>query len=226
MKIILLHGEDFLRSGERVKALLLESKKKGFSVSKISAEGKLNLSERLSAKSLFEKDTVFLVENANKIPLSDLKWLSSRSEDITGTLIIHHEGFVGARIKNLLPESTKEEVFKLPPLIFSFLNSFYPGNSSKTLQLLHTLSESEPMEKIIHFLGRHLRDLYWVSRDASILPYKEDWRILRILSQAKKFKKGELEETIEDLAEADIVSKTSDTPSLGLLDQIIATRLE
>ena len=65
-----------------------------------------------------------------------------------------------------------------------------------------------------------------MSRDASVLPYKQDWRILKTLSQARKFKKGELEGTIGELAEADVVSKTSDNPMIGLLDQIIATRLE
>ena len=226
MKIFLLHGDDFLRAKERLNSLITESKQKGFSVLRVSLEGKLNLAEQLSAKSLFETETVYLVENANKIPVDDLKWISRSTEALAGTLIIYNEGFLGARVKGLLPKSLKEEEFKLPPLIFSFLNSFYPGNSSKSVQLLHSLTATEPLEKIVHFLGRHLRDLYWVSRDPSVLPYKQDWRILKTLSQARKFKKGELEGTIGELAEADVVSKTSDNPMIGLLDQIIATRLE
>jgi len=226
MKIFLLHGDDFLKAKERLNSLVKEAKKKGFSVLTITLEGKLSLAEQLSAKSLFEKETMYIVETANKIPLSDLKWLVANSETLSGTLFVYNQGFVGARLKSLLPKSVKEEEFKLPPLIFSFLNSFFPGNSFKSIQLLHTLNSSEPMEKIVHFLGRHLRDLYWVSRDPSALPYKEDWRVLRTLSQAKKFQKGELEATIGDLAEADVASKTSDVPTLGLLDQIIATRLE
>ena len=85
---------------------------------------------------------------------------------------------------------------------------------------------TKPIEKIVYFLALRVRDLYWVTQDAQLLPYKEDWRILKILSQSKKFEKGKLLEVIADLAEADVVSKTSDNPMIGLLDQIIATQLE
>ena len=226
MNIVLLHGDDFLASKKRLDSLLAEIKRKGFSVFYIAAEGKLGLSEQLSARSLFEKDSLYILENANKIPLKDLQWLSSHAKALAGTLVIYSEGFVGARVKNLLPKEVKEETFKLPPLIFSFLDSFYPGNSLKSMQLLYRLAPSEPMEKIMHFLGKHLRNLYWVGQDPKLLPYSQDWRVLKTLTQSKKFKKGELEETIGDLAEADIASKTSDASTLGLLDQIIASRLE
>ncbi len=225
MTIILLHGDDILSSKAELNSTIKEAKKKGFSIFYISV-GKLNLAEQVSAKSLFAKESLYVLENANKILLTDFKWLTAHQKTLAGTLIVYNEGPIGARVKNLLPKNLNEKQFKLPPLIFSFLNSFYPGNSAKAVKLLHALVSTEPMEKIIHFLGRHLRDLYWVSRDPSLLPYKEDWRILKALSQAKRFKKGQIEETISDLAEADVVSKTSDTQVVGLLDQLIASRLE
>lgn len=226
MNITLLHGDDFLAAKKRLSFLIEEARKKRFSVFYISAETKLGLAEQLAAKSLFEKDSIYVIENANKIPLKDLRWLTAHEKELGGTLVIYNQGFVGARLKNSLGKAVKEEEFKLPALIFSFLNAFYPGNSSQAIEILHRLADSEPTEKIMHFLGRHLRDLYWASRDPKLLPYNQDWRILKAVGQAKKFKEGKLEESIGLLAEADVASKTSDTPAVGLLDQIIATQLE
>jgi hypothetical protein len=62
--------------------------------------------------------------------------------------------------------------------------------------------------------------------NASSLPYKEDWRILKLLNQAKKFKKGQLQTIIADVAGLDVAIKTSSDSFEGQLDQLIFTQLE
>ena len=225
MNIIVIHGDDFLASKNKLHSLVSDARKKGFSIININSEVKLGAMEQLTGQSLFEKENIYVLEGAGKISPKELKWLFSK-EKLPGTLIIYHEGFLPNNVKVVLGKDVKQEIFKLPPLIFSFLDSFYPGNSQNAAQLLHRLTPGEPTEKVIHFLGRHLRDLYWVGKDPELLPYKEDWRVLKILSQAKKFQRGQLEKVISELSAADVASKTSDTPAVGLLDQIIVSQLE
>jgi DNA polymerase III delta subunit len=125
---------------------------------------------------------------------------------------------LGKTLLGSLPKGVKLEEFKLPRLIFDFLDSFYPGNSKRILKILHELVVKEPPEFIFALLAKHLRDLFWVTTN-NPLPYPP-WRVSKLKAQAVKFKKEDLKTLIEELSEIDIKVKTSEaelTPSLDLL---------
>ena len=131
-----------------------------------------------------------------------------------------------------LPKIDKVEEFKLPKLIWSFLDSCFPGNAKNALLLLHEIIKNEPVEFVFSLLAKHLRDLYWVKvdsppgqRPSGPVAYPS-WRVEKLKRQSHKFSEGSLEDLINSLAQADIKAKTSQGELIDLLDFIIATKLE
>lgn len=225
MKIIVLHGDDFEKLEKRRQSLIKEAKASKLDFSVFAPE--LNsFAEQVSRRGLFGSEGLFICDETSKVPVKEIKWVLDHTQAIKGTLVFINHGFLNKTVEKLLPAQAEVDVFKLPRLIYSFLDSVYPGNSAKALGFYHRLATSEPPEYLIHMLGRHLRDLYWAAKSPSTLPYKEDWRILKLTAQAKRFKKGQLEKLIGELAKIDIAIKTSSDSLSGLLDQLILTQLE
>lgn len=225
MKIILLHGDDFLRVRNRLRVFNEEAKKRNWSVVRYNLQGKFSLPELLSGESLFAGERMIIIDNVAGIPLKDLRWVFKNSDNLSGTLIFSSDSYLGKTILELFPKKSKIEEFRLPRTIFSFLNSVYPGNCPKALFLLHQLKNENP-EFIFALLARQIRDLYWAKINASTLPYGQDWRILRIKAQADKFKKSQLSKLIARLAEADVKAKSTTASIIDLLDHILISQLE
>ena len=224
MKIIVLHGDDSLRSYERLQKFIDVAKSRGLEIEKIYDKSK-SVSEVLSSTSLFTPERFFVLEDISLITKGDGEWLKKKIDELDGTLVIFHEGTISKTFLKSIPAPTKIEEFKLPKLIWSFLDSFWPGDATNALKLLHKLTENEPIEFVFALLARHLRDLYWVQNDVKSVPYPS-WRVGKLTQQANKFKNSKLSKIINDLADADIKSKTSSENLLDLLDFIIATKLK
>jgi len=223
MKIIILHGEDEDKSYQRLQVFIHEAKKRSWEV--VNLERNNDLSEVLSYQSLFGKNRFFILEDVNIIKKKDFNWLTKNSQNIEGTLIIYQKGLLAKGTINKLPKPDKIEEYKLPKLIWNFLDSFYPGNLRNSLLLLHKITETEPVEMAFYFLIRHLRDLYWVKLNESLPPYPS-WRIGKLKNQALKFKNKLLGKIISDFSKIDLKSKTSNYNIGNLLDFAIIRRLE
>ncbi len=225
MKTILLHGDYTQASYERLQKFIKVAKKRGWEIQRINSNKSLSLPEALTSAALFASNRLFVLEDVRSIKKQELEWLAKKSVKIEGNLVIYHGGFLPQTILKSLPKDTKIEEFKLPRLIFAFLDSFFPKNSKKALKILHQVSEKEPVEFIFALLARHLRDLYWVKVDVEGLNYPS-WRISKLKKQAKFFSESLLKEMISDLAEADIKAKTSKASLKDSLDFLIITKLE
>lgn len=226
MKIILLSGDYLTKSYERLTKFMEVAKNRGWEI--ISLDGGVvnNLPEELSTSSLFQKEILYLLREVNKVKKNDLKWLNKNFNNLGGTLIIYQEGNLSRDVSLLLPKEIKKEEFKLPRLIFNFLDSFYPGNIQNCLKLLHQVLKNEPPEFVFALLGRHLKNLYWILDDPKTLKY-ESWRKEKLLRQVKHFNGQEkIAEIIGLLAKIDIQSKTSEANLTDLLDHLIITKLE
>jgi DNA polymerase III delta subunit len=225
MKLNIIHGDDLAKLQLKLESVKAEAKKVGRQIRILSA-GEVNIAEELAKTDLFADEPLYIIASFAKIAPRELKFIVKNKEKVSGSLVGYNEGLLGKSILNLLPREVKVEQYKLPRVIFKFLDSFYPGNGGVAVRILSTLSKKEPPEYILAILGRHLRDLYWARVNASSLPYKEDWRILKLLNQAKKFKKGQLQTIIADVAGLDVAIKTSSDSFEGQLDQLIFTQLE
>lgn len=226
MKIIVLHGDNEPKLNERLVKYIEHAKAKNWLIDRFNQETKINFAEYLSAGVLFEQERLFIVDEAGTLSSKDLTWLTKNNPSLSGFLVLISQGFLNEKIKGGLPKDVKYEEFKLPRLIFNFLDSFYPGNITNALKFLKEIEKNEPVEFIFSLLSRHVRDLYWIGFAGEPYPYAESWRIGKIRSQAKKFKEAKLKHIIKRLAKADILAKSSQEDLSDLLDQIIITSLE
>lgn len=225
MKIIVIHGDHSTKSYERLQVFIKEAKKRSWQVKKLRENSKLSLAEQLVSPDLFSSSNFFILDKINDISDKDLLWLKTNYSKIDGTLIICHQNTLNKSIIKKLPKNLTVEEFKLPKLIWSFLDSFYPGNAKNTLILLHEVIKNEPIEFVFSLLAKHLRDLFWVKHDSNIPGYQL-WRIGKLARQASKFSSSLLSDIISDLSEIDINVKTSKDNLLDALDFLIVTKLE
>jgi len=220
MNITIIHGDHTTKSYEHYSQLLDKAKEKSFETVRIGS----SVAETLKSSSLFREKRLFVIEEAKKLSKSDLSWIKKYSKTLDGSLLVYSTGSLGKLITNNFPNAKIDE-FSIPKLIFKFTDSFYPGNTSKCLTMLHEIVENEPVEFLFAVLAKHVRDLYWVGVSDSTMHYPS-WRISKLKNQATKFTEEKLAIMIQKLAEADILAKTSKTPLVSSLDMIIIKELE
>lgn len=225
MKIILLHGDHSLDSYNRLQQLIQVAKERSWEIIRIGIKDNFSLPEKLTVSNLFEEERFYVIENLTKIKKTDLEWFKKNIERLTGTTIIYHNSTITNNLLKLIPKTTKTEEYKLPKLIFKFLESFWPGNSRNSIKLLHEVIKNEAPEFVFNLLSRHLRDLYWVILDKDSMSYP-GWRISKLSQQAKRFPDGKIIELIKMFAEVDVKVKTSKANIIDSLDFIIASELE
>ena len=225
MKVILLHGDHSLDSYNRLQKLVQVAKERGWEIIKTGSSDNLTLPEKFTTSNFFEGERLYVVENLAKIKKTELDWFKKNIKRLTGTTIIYHGNTISNSLLKLIPEATKTEEYKLPKLIFKFLESFWPGNSTNSIKLLHEVIKSESPEFVFNLLSRHLRDLYWIVLDKDSMSYP-GWRISKLTQQAKRFSNGKIAELINRFADVDVKVKTSKTNIIDSLDFIIASELE
>lgn len=223
MKTIILHGEDEAKSYDRLTKFIDTAKARSWEIIYLD-ESKLEIVETISGSSLFPTERFFVLRDFKKLTKKDLDWLNKGGKELKSNLVIYHSGVLPVTFLKGLTDSKVEE-FKLPKLMFEFLDSFFPGNAKNSLTLLHELIITEPPEFILSLLGRHLRDLYWVKEEEKTLLYPS-WRIGKLKEQAKDFDVSRIKEILEILTELDVKVKTTNTQIIPSLDLLIATKLE
>ncbi|MBU0572081.1 hypothetical protein KKE18_00075 [Patescibacteria group bacterium] len=205
--------------------LIQVAKERGWEIVKIDSSNNLSLPEKFTTSNLFEGERLYVMENLAKIKKTDFEWLKKNIKRLSGTTIIYHDGTITNNLLKLIPKVTKTEEYKLPKLIFKFLESFWPGNSTNSIKLLHEVIKEESPEYIFNLLSRHFRDLYWATLDRNSMSYPA-WRVSKLTQQASRFENGKIEELIKTFAEVDIEVKTSKANIVDSLDFIIASELE
>jgi hypothetical protein len=212
MKIIVLHGDDTAKSYERLMKFVEAAKKRGWEIV---------TDEFPNTPSLFGTDRLIIYRDFSLLTKRDI----INFDKFDGTLVIYHDGVLPQTFLKLMPKDFKMEKFDLPKLLFTFLESFYPGNSLRCLKMLHNLAEFQAVELIFFMLARHLRDLYWVSVDTKSVQFPA-WRMSKLKSQAEKFGEEKLKQVISKLSDIDIAVKTSKGDLLTELDLLIVKQLE
>ena len=212
MKIIVLHGDDSAKSYERLMKFVETAKKRSWEIL---------TDEFPNTPSLFGTERLIIYRDYKLLTSKDIK----NFDRFEGTLVIYHPGDLPQTFIKQMPKDFKMEKFELPKILFTFLESFYPGNSKRTLKLLHDLVKNTAVELIFFMLARHLKDLYWVTIDPTTNQYPS-WRLSKLKSQANKFTVENLKLIIKNLADIDILVKTSKADLLTELDLLIVKQLE
>jgi hypothetical protein len=212
MKIIVLHGDDSVKSYERLMKFVDVAKKRNWEIV---------TDEFPNTPSLFGTDRLIVYRDFRLLTPRDIK----NFDRFDGTLVVYHEGILPQIFLKHMPKDFKMEKFELPKLLFVFLESLYPGNSKRPLKLLHELTGTSAVELVTFMLARHLKDLYLVCVDPKTTIYPA-WRLSKLKSQADHFSVDKLREIINSLSEIDIKVKSSKADLLTELDLLIVKQLE
>lgn len=225
MKIYLIHGEYSTKSYEKLKEYISKAKEKNWKIVNILEKESYTIQESLSSTDLFDTKKIYILDNLTKLHKRDIDWININCEKLNGILILYSNTKLNTVLINKFKNISKKEEFSLPQNIFSFLESFYPGNSTVCLNILHKIIFKEKIEFIYFFLSKHVRDLYWVKISPSNIPYPS-WRVEKLEKQASKFSLKQLKNVINSLSQIDIKSKTSNSNLNDLLDILILRKLE
>lgn len=224
MKIIILHGDDENRLFRRFRKFIESAKVRSWEIVYLD-ESPLSIREQLSFSSLFGNKRFFVLRDIKKLSKKETEWLNKKARDLTGNLIVYNEGYIPVGLLRSLPKDVKIEEFKLPRLIFLFLESLYPGNSKSSIKMFHKIIQKDSPEFVFALASRHFRDLYWARADLKSLPYP-NWRVEKLRRQAERFTIVQLRQLISKLAEIDIYVKTSKADLVSELDLLIIKQLE
>ena len=151
MKIIVLHGDYTTKLYERLKKFIEIAKKRGWEI----------VNDEISqTPSLFNKQSLTIIRKYNLISKKDILNILK----IPGTLVIYNEGIIPQTFLKELPKETKVEEFKLPKLIWNFLDNI-------SVKLLHQVIKTEPIEFVFSVLSKRFRDLYCAKNDVGSMIY-------------------------------------------------------
>lgn len=224
MKIIILHGDDTEKSYARLQKFVDVAKTRSWEVVYMD-DSTQSIEEILSATSLFGGERFFILKDIKALGKKELTWLNKKYTELSGNFIIYHGGMLNMTFLKSLPKDSKIEEFKLPVLLWNFLNGLTPGNSTREVQLLHKIVEKQPIEFVFSLIAKHFRDLYWVKTNASSTGFPS-WKLNKIKLQASKFEDQKLQEIIAQLSDIDIEVKTSKAELINELDLLLIKRLE
>jgi DNA polymerase III delta subunit len=223
MKIFVLHGEDTTKSYERLAKFVDAAHSRSWEVKYINPAEE-DLGEALSGASLFGSERFFVLRDFKKLGKKQLTWINKKIGSLEGNLIIYHPDTLTPTMLKSLPKEAKVEEFKLPKLLWNFLDTLEPGKSKKILTEFHKIIEKEPVELVFSLIAKQFRDVFWVKTgEGKALP---DWKRSRLKTQSSKFTVKDLRDIISELAEIDIAVKSSNADLVSSLDLFIVMRLQ
>lgn len=207
MKVTLVHGEHEAKARDRYSYIVRGVKKRGWSVIPITTER--GVGEQLLTGGMFDKGQLYTLENLNKFGSQETEWLGGKTSGLAANLLVYHKGKLAAGLIKKLPKDSRVEEFKLPVILFKFLDSLTANNRERIYTLFGEVADRENLEFILVMMGRHFRDLYWANTKSSSLPYPQ-WRVDKLERSASQLSTGVLEKIINQMAEIDYKNKTSD----------------
>ena len=142
-------------------------------------------------------------------------------------IIIWEEKEVSQKNLNLLPKASIQ-IFKIPKLIFNFLDNVKPGNGKNLIVIFHKLLENTPVEIILHMMVRQLRLLIAVSSSDKSDTIEElqkiaPWQKGKLERQAVFFNRDKLINLYHKLYNIDLSGKTGtlSTPLAHAIDFLL-----
>lgn len=214
MKIVAIYGDDTEKARSRVSKIIHGVKKRNWDI--LHIDPNKSLSEQVVARTLFDTESLYVHLEAKKLNGKEVEWISKHSDKISTRLLLFFSGTIPKDIRSRLPKDAEFEEFNLPKDVFTFLDSFWPGNSARCLELLKSIEKMNSLEFLIAMLGRHVRDLVWVQSEKDGIS-AQPWKKQKLSRQAERFQSGRLIEISNELARIDLESKTGKVnATLGL----------
>lgn len=181
-----------------------------------------DLIQAVEAKSLFSLDKIVIIEcllsrRPSKEKDSLISYLLSSIIHHPSSIIVWEPKPISAAVlkKFSLMKGTKIQEFKLPFLLFKFLDSLMPGRGKQVSELFAELTSSEPVEMIVFMLARRITQLLLGLKDKGqgLREIKSEWQKEKIRNQANQWTQTGLLKFHKQLLEIDEAVKTGSTPA-------------
>lgn len=214
--IYFLHGDSQLLSRQKLEDLVNQAKKRQREIIRIDGKSTslTEIKQALESQSLFggEKLVVLeglLVKQKSKEKDEIINYL--KTNDFSCGLIIWEPKEISSSITKKLPKNWQIFVFKTPAVIFKFLDSLKPKNTTQMLTLLRSSIKVESPEMTFYMLASRTRQLIIAFDLGKEGLSGAPWQIGKLVSQAKKFSLERLIKLYKKLLEIDTNIKTGKT---------------
>ncbi|QQG43883.1 MAG: hypothetical protein HYW86_03355 [Candidatus Roizmanbacteria bacterium] len=209
--ITIICGEDTVASRNYFQELKNKYSQKGFEIKDIASKDIPEAIKSDQTVSLFSSKIIFFIANLNSfLSKSANKELLETFEDLAKSKdveIVDWEEDKGLRdIKIARLGKLKE--FKPQKNIFQLLDALCPGNKTKFIELLNTVSEKSEDLFIFTMLARHTRSLI-LAHIGEFTSKIQLWQKGKLVSQTRRWQIEKLLAFYEGLFRIDLSTKTS-----------------
>lgn len=189
--ITLLHGDDVEASRNELNRFKSQAKQKEIRHLDWREVSDTALTQALESQSLFGVETVVIIENlftrlGRKTKSIEELVRILRQGSKGSNVILWEEKTIGTGIVESLGTDAQVKLFKIPAIIFQFLDGLRPGNAKPLLLLYRKVTRKDAPELVFAMLVRRLRQLMIV-HDGSTVSGLQPWQVNRLTSQAKSF---------------------------------------
>lgn len=223
--MIIIHGDNLVESRQFLSEKIDEAKRTKKELAYFQGK-KIELGDfhqALEAKSLFGGEKLVVVENfLSQSPAE--KIIDYLIKNQPKNLVIWEGKEISLNKINKLKAQSK--LFKLPPIIFKFLDAFLPRNGRYSLRLLKQAVNQSSAENVFYMLARQIRYLIIAQQLGEegligLHPFQQK----KMITQTKKFKLGQLLTIHRKLLYIDWQQKTGQAPIdlAGQLDLLVAS---
>lgn len=208
--IYILHGDDIVSSRNRITELSSEFP----SVNYFDAE-KASISEIISSFSstdLFLDKKCIVIEKILRLSKSDLEKVQGvildSSKNPSTTVILWHNTELSKIFLSKFKTATVE-VFLLPKLFFTFLDSLTPKTASFSLDTLSKMKNVEA-EQIFYSMIKRVRQLLMIKSSSNIeeIEKMSPWQKDKLRIQSSKWRIDELEVFYRELFKLEVKMKS------------------
>lgn len=225
--ITVLHGDHIASSRAELNRLKLQAKDKELRIIDGRSIDPTALIQSLESSSLFGGETCIIIEQLFGKLGRQIKRIAEYCAIIAGAgntsdIILWEDKELSAGVLKQLGSHSQVRLFKLPVLIFQFLDGVRPGNAKPVLSAFTSLMETDPAELVFSMLVKRVRQLLGIAAGSPPAGLA-GWQDARLTTQAKSFTMRELISLYEKLGDAEYAVKSGGSPfSLRqLLEQII-----
>lgn len=219
--IVVIHGDDEVKSRERFLALKAEYEKNGCEL--VNLDGKTAKAEEIGMRaltaSLLGQSPAVFVEGF----FARKKKIDKGTEALNGEVIFWEGKEISKTILSSLPKDWKIENFAIPNSLFKFLDSLAPGRMQTNVSSLHQVLASVTPEMLLPLLAWHTRQLIWAKEEPQTLALPT-WKTQKLTSQASRFDIDALYALHDKVStlDRDIKTGSAPLPLSSSLDLIVA----
>jgi len=215
VQVFVYCGDDFVNSRKAfLNHLALLENQKTEIVRIVGKELTEEVLEMLSTPvSLFGEKKVAAVEGLLSGPKSKEKEkiIDRLSRWLGGEVILWESKDIPKNEQLKYPKNFVFKNFKLPPILFNFLDSLSPNKTDLNLKALHEVLKEVDPNYLFLMLARQVR-LLLMAKDEKNMPIIPPWQKSKLIQQAKAFDIEKLVGFYRKLLEVDWEQKTSSLP--------------